>query len=558
MKFLWLKTAVLILFATPAFSQFFSDTLLIPDTLSGNTFDLNMSGGTKQFYTGTTTNTSGYNGSYLGPTLIFNNGDSVQMHVTNNLNETTTTHWHGMHVAAENDGGPHTSFAPGETWSPKFKIIEKATTFWYHPHVHKKTNSQVSSGLAGLIIIRDDEEKALVLPRTYGVDDIPLVFQTKAFDSLNQITIGPIDSATMVNGIIKPVFNAPAQMVRFRLLNASSSRTFMLGFDDNRSFYQIASDGGLLSAPYSTNRIRLAPGERVEMVVDFNSDMGKLLKLKSYSSELPSSIKGGFAFDGNPLSGANFDFMAINVVSSTPNPVTTAPPSVLATLSYLDENDANRTRVQRLTGRPPEEAYGFNGKVMDMSVIDDTVHINDTEIWEIFNETDIAHPFHLHAVQFFILDRDGASPSANEAGRKDVVLVMPHERVRIIAKFDHFANDSIPYMYHCHMLKHEDDGMMAQFIVVDNTVTSSSKIDNIQQFSIHPNPSTGIIQIETDCDNWNFAIIDKLGRTLIHGTQNQNSKPLTELNLSFLIPGSYFVKIWSQNQKFTEQLIIMR
>jgi blue copper oxidase len=166
----------------------------------------------------------------------------------------------------------------------------------------------------------------------------------------------------MVNGVIKPYFDAPAQMVRFRILNAGSNRSFKLGFDDNRSFYQITSDGGLLESLYGTNRILLSPGERVEIVVDLNSDFGKQLILKSYSSELPSSIKGAFA--GNPLSGANFDFMSFNVTGSTQNTVTTIPASVLTNMIKLLENNTVKTRRQELKGKRPGEPFGFNGKKM--------------------------------------------------------------------------------------------------------------------------------------------------------------------------------------------------
>ena len=127
--------------------------LFIPDTLSG-----------------TTTPTFGYNGDFLGPTLLMNKGDSVTLNVTNSLNTSTTVHWHGFHVAPENDGGPHQAILPGTTWSPSFKIRNEAATYWYHPHGEGKTEIQVSKGLAGLIIIRDSAEASYALPRTYGVD----------------------------------------------------------------------------------------------------------------------------------------------------------------------------------------------------------------------------------------------------------------------------------------------------------------------------------------------------------------------------------------------------
>lgn len=132
------------------------------------------------FHPGEPVATIGYNGDLLGPTLILNRGEQVILNVTNQLPDMTTTHWHGMHVSAENDGGPHSVILPGTTWSPSFTVLDRASTFWYHPHGHGLTDYQVSLGAAGMIIVRDAEEAALDLPRAYGVDDIPLILQTKA------------------------------------------------------------------------------------------------------------------------------------------------------------------------------------------------------------------------------------------------------------------------------------------------------------------------------------------------------------------------------------------
>ena len=151
--------------------------VIVPGTLSGTEFNLNLQNGTFQFYEGINTTTMGVNGDILGPTLIMQKGDNVDITVNNNLNDTTTIHWHGMHVSAENDGGPHTTIAPGASWNPQFTVLDKAGTYWYHPHLHMKTNEHVTKGIAGFIIVQDEEEAALELPRTYGVDDFPLVIQ---------------------------------------------------------------------------------------------------------------------------------------------------------------------------------------------------------------------------------------------------------------------------------------------------------------------------------------------------------------------------------------------
>jgi len=199
--------------------------LAIPDTISGTNFNLNIYDTSKVFYSGFTTNTYGINTNYLGPTLFLNQGDSVSMNVYNHLADTTTIHWHGLHVSAMNDGGPHITIPPNTLWNPKFKVRDNAATYWYHPHLHMNTNLHATLGAAGIIIVRDPVEKALNLPRKYGVDDFPLVIQSKCFDANKQIVINnALDNVMMVNGTLNAYLPTPAQVVRFRLLNASSER----------------------------------------------------------------------------------------------------------------------------------------------------------------------------------------------------------------------------------------------------------------------------------------------------------------------------------------------
>ena len=161
------------------------------------------------------------------------------MNVSNNLPGTlkTTMHWHGLHVPSKYDGGPHQIINNGSTWSPKFKIMNDAGTYWYHPHGANQTDLQVSKGIAGMIIVKDNVEASLTLPRTYGTDDFPLIVQTKSFDVLNQIAISTAyDTVPMVNGTVKPYLDVPAQVIRFRLLNGASDRSFMFGFSNNMAF----------------------------------------------------------------------------------------------------------------------------------------------------------------------------------------------------------------------------------------------------------------------------------------------------------------------------------
>ena len=528
--------------------------LQVPSTLTGANINLTLQNGTTQFYGGQTTNTMGANGNILGPTLILNQGDFVNFSVNNQLADITTIHWHGMHVSAENDGGPHTTIDPNTTWNPSFTILDKAATYWYHPHLHEKTNEHVSKGIAGMIIVKDTEEAALDLPRTYGVDDFPLVIQTKDFDANNQIVVpSNSDDVVMVNATIDAALTVPEQVVRFRILNGSSMRVFNIGLSGNQTFYQIASDGGLLSDNLPLTRLRLAPGERAEILINFSGMNGQTVFLKSYASEFSNGIYGatnpgmgsGMTLNGynpNPLNGSDFDIMQFNVDAATTNPITTiASPLVTVTPIPEANSDVSRTITMSPVTTGPDQLNGnfyLNNVLFDINVINETVSLNNTEIWSISNNSAIAHPFHIHDVQFYVLDRDGNTPPPSEQGRKDVILVESQETVRFIAKFDDFAS-TVPYMYHCHMLIHEDGGMMGQFVVENTLSVEENSIDD--NFIIYPNPSNGLINIEFNIDSEvdDIFIYDNLGR-VIDSTiiKNENS-----IRVEGLQNGVFYIKI---------------
>jgi len=365
-----LAITISLLSGITAFAQ---QPLLIPGTLSGTDFTLNLQNGTFQFYNGINTTTMGVNGNILGPTLIMQKGDSVNIVVNNQLADTTTIHWHGMHVSAVNDGGPHTTIAPGASWHPAFTVMDRAGVYWYHPHLHTKTNKHVSLGIAGMIIVKDEDEAALNLPRNYGVDDFPLVIQTKDFDNNEQIVVpSNSDDVLMVNATLDPYLDVPAQVVRFRLLNGASQRVFKIGLSNNAAFYQIGSDGGLLSEPLELTRLQLAPGERAELLIDFSGKEGQSVQLMSYASEFPNGIYGAanpgmmsnMTLDGykpNPLNGSNFDIITFNVGAVGSDPVTTIPAS-LVDVTPIPESDATVTRT--LTFAPEQMGPNqLNGKL---------------------------------------------------------------------------------------------------------------------------------------------------------------------------------------------------
>lgn len=534
-----------------------TNALHIPPTLEGPTYDLNMQIGSTTFINDFATETYGFNGDYLGPTLILNKGEAIQMNVTNNIGEETTVHWHGMHVSPANDGGPHTVIEVGETWQPAFTVLDQATTMWYHPHLHEKTNEHVYRGLAGMIIIRDEEEAALTLPRTYGVDDIPLIIQDRDFDNTGTLTFNGMGAGAggdvmVINGTIDPFVDVSAQVVRFRAINGSGSRVYNLGVSDGRMFYQIGSDGGLLEAPVALDRVRLAPGERAELLIDFSGDTGSTLSLMSYASELTNGEPGGPA--GGPgatdLDGIDFSFLTVNVGSASADGITSIP-DALVTLDRIDESEATVVRPMILGGGGPGQPFNINGSIMDHDVINEVVELGTTEIWEISNTTNTPHPFHIHDIQFYILDRNGEAPPANEQGRKDVVLVYPDETVRFIGRFEDFADDVVPYMYHCHFLGHEDGGMMGQFLVrnLSGTATDEPEQTLPETASLitnYPNPfdqRTTIAYTLTEYQPVRLEIYNLLGQHLktIFDGQRAAGTYETIWKAHGLASGTYFV-----------------
>lgn len=499
---------------TGAFAQF-GNPLFIPDTLAGPVYNLDLGEHKVAFIPGDSTDTYGINQPYLGPTLIMHDGDSITLNVTNNISDTTTMHWHGMHVAPEDDGGPHTMILPGETWSPTFKVRDQATTFWYHPHLHYKTATQVYKGAAGLIINRDSASAALNLPHTYGVDDFPVIIQDKTFDAGNQFIFAALNDTVMINGTLSPFLTVPAQLVRFRLLNGSNQRVYNVGLPPNLNAWQIGSDGGLLEAPLPLTVFRLAPGERIEIVIDFGQQtVGNALQMPCNNSQLGPGVSGGPSGPGggpgNPLDGVDFNLMEFRITPPTPNAVFTLP-QTLNTITPWDEADANRTRIKVFDTIPPNSfPYYINSTNFDMSFVNDTVWLDDIEVWELYNHTTVAHPFHIHDIQFYVLELNGMPPPPHLRGRKDVILSLPGDTIRFIAKFDDFWDLDTPYMYHCHNLFHEDAGMMGQFIVAaPGSIGFEEEMTDLSgRFTLFPNPASDRITL-ADLEN-NFRGIETI------------------------------------------------
>ncbi len=438
-------------------------------------FDLSIQDGQSEFFDGVQTATRGINGAYLAPVVQWRAGEDVVMNVKNTLDEETTLHWHGLNLPARADGGPHQIIGVGETWSPGFNISDKAATMWFHAHLLGKTADHVWQGIAGMAIIEDDESDALPLPRNYGVDDIPVVLQDRRFDRSGQMPyaperpdrmIGLTGDVAMVNGTVAAYFEVTTRLVRLRLLNGSNGSIYRLSMGDGRAFQVIASDGGLLGAPVMAPSLTLAPGERAEIVVEMAPDDRAML-VADLSGGM-GGMMGGMM--GGARRGGRFEFLELRagaaLAASDPVPQRLAMLAPLPAQAGLKQRDFEL----EMSMGPAVMLFGggfeINGRAMKMSRINEVVNMGETEIWRITNRSPMAHPFHVHDTQFRILRRNGAAPHPTEAGRKDTVLVQPDDLVELAVRFDRYRDSERPYMYHCHILEHEDQGMMGQFTVV--------------------------------------------------------------------------------------------
>lgn len=551
-----------ILFILPLFVfvtlNFFGqyNNIVIPALQDSPSYQLDVYDTLKQLVpTGNQTVTIGINGDFWGPTLVLHQGQNVQMNVTNHLNDSTTVHWHGMHLPAVMDGGPHQVIPPGTTWSPYWNVSNRAGFYWYHPHLHTMTAEQILKGMGGFIIVQDAQEAALNLPRTYGSDDFPLALTSRKFSAANQIvTTDAYGDYMLVNGTRNPQLTLPRQLVRLRILNIENERGYNLGFSDNRNFIIIANDGGLLNAPVTVNRVKLMVGERIEILVDLSADaVGYSLELMAYNSGQTFGFPGGepnqSGIFGSLLNNSNFNVLHLVVGNPTASPVIGVP-AVLSNETYWTEAQATVNRSLSVTGGQGPNPFTFNNTGFAMNTINYHVQLDNIEKWTITNNQVFGHAFHIHDVEFKITSRNGsaANVGSHEQGWKDVMYVPINESVTFVCKFNDYSDATHPFMYHCHFGLHEDGGMMGQFVV--DEPSSVSEID-VKQMSIHPNPANDKLYFSgLDDPNqvYYVKILDMMGRTMYMLPKPNISNGI---DVSRLPIGPYIVEVTDQASKNT-------
>jgi len=393
----------------------------------------------------------------------------------------TVVHLHGAKVPPESDGYPENWYPPGRSATAFYPNAQDAAMLWYHDHAMGINRLNIFAGLAGAAIIHDEVEAALNLPS--GKFEIPLVIWDRMFDPNGQLYY-PVSAnadapwipeffgdVMMVNGKAWPYLEVEPRKYRFRVLNAANGRFFRFSFSDGRPFHQIGTDAGLLPAPVELKSVFMAPAERADLIVDFSTRAGKTVNLMS----------------------EYFDIMQFRVASSGTKD-TSAMPSALRAVPKTPESEAVQNRMLPLIewdNKVAEPMIMLLGGKRWMDPITEKPCLDTVEIWNLINSTDDAHPIHLHLVRFQILDRrrfdkfdfqmrhklrfigDAMAPEANEAGWKDTVRANPGVVTRIIVRFEGYTGR---YVWHCHILEHEDNEMMRPYEVVSTTAASGPAV----------------------------------------------------------------------------------
>lgn len=490
--------------------------LLTPDARG----EMNITAQTgKTVWRGKSVSTWGYNGNLLGPAVQLERGKAVTINLHNTLPEATTVHWHGLEIPGAVDGGPQAIIAPGASRSVTFTPDQPAATCWFHPHQHGRTGYQVAQGLAGLAIIKDDASEKLLLPKIWGIDDVPVILQDKRLSAdgskidyeldVMSAAVGWFGDTMLTNGAVYPQHPVPRGWLRLRLLNGCNARSLTLSTSDNRPMYVIASDGGLLAEPVKLTTLTMMPGERFEVLLETLD--GKEFDLVTLPVRQMGMTLSPF---NQPLPVLHIVPLRVMASGSLPDTLVEMParPSaegvnerwlqlsmdpeldrggMLALMKRYghaamagmsgdahDNESSSPAPGQSASahaghGAPNAAAaeYDFrsgnkiNGMAFDMNTPAFDVPRGVTEKWTISGEGDeMLHPFHIHGTQFRILTENGKPPAAHRSGWKDMVRVEGW-RSEVLVRFNHQATKEQAYMAHCHLLEHEDTGMMLGFTV---------------------------------------------------------------------------------------------
>jgi FtsP/CotA-like multicopper oxidase with cupredoxin domain len=402
---------------------------------------------------GKTIHAWGFNEQLPGPALRARAGDTLVVRVTNNLEEATTIHWHGIALPANMDGTDATQKAiqPGEEFEYRF-VVPDAGTFWYHSHTNETV--QMERGLYGALIVEGESEPVVDGERLFMIDDMklnahhefttPSWFLTKAMERHD----GRQGNTLLLNGKENLVIHASGgQTERWRFINSSSARYFHLHLG-GKAFQIIATDGGLLEHPRTVTEALITPGERIDIAVTFAE--GEQFPIESLAYNRTTFLKA-----------KRETFAMVQVGAAQPS--IAFIPEHLRNIEPLAASDAAITRKIKMSV-DPRIRNNKDFRINDGThVYDKPVRVGELQIWEISNTSRMDHPFHLHGFFFQVIEENGQIPAYQ--AWKDTVNLPPRSTVKIAWMPD---NRPGTWMYHCHIIEHHAAGMMAHFDVVND------------------------------------------------------------------------------------------
>lgn len=412
-------------------------------------------------------------GSYLGPTLHLQTGQRVQVEFENRLDDECIVHWHGLVVPQDQDGQPAEAVAPGALYDYDFTVTNDPGTYWYHPHPHMRTGEQVYRGLAGLIVIADTDGD---LPD--GDNDLSLVLQDRTIDAdgelrylstMHDSMAGFVGDTLVTNGVADLEVSVRREPYRIRLLNGANSRTQYLTWSSGDAVHVVATDGNLLPETVTVDGLVVTPAQRSDLWIDFSTfEPGEHVELLTADTFVGAGGRSGMTLDSR--TAATF------VIEDTDPAPGTVPTTLGRPPTFGPDDAVNRDAPKQFILSTRRAAHRINDTQWEGRVVTDveTVEANTVELWEFVNQSPMPHPMHLHGEAFRVVSRTwdddrladawtNISHGVIETGLRDTVLVWPGQRVQIAARFaDHLGY----FLYHCHILEHEDDGMMRNFLVV--------------------------------------------------------------------------------------------
>ncbi len=428
--------------------------------------------------------------TYYNPIIVIRSGQDFAVNFLNLLGEESIVHWHGFRAPWKSDGHPSYAVGSGKTYSyPQFTIIDRSGTYFYHPHPHGRTGYQVYNGLASMIIVEDEDEDNIksILDLSYGLTDIPLIIQDKTFNADGSLIYNPLGmngnmgfwgDTVLVNLTTKPFLEVERRIYRFRILNGSNARPYRLVLkrgSENMRFWVIGVEGGLLDKPIEVREILVAPGERIDILVDFrDANLNDILRFYSLNHNLVDMGEGmrGMA----DLINREFEILEFRVLSDT-----TYDRDIPKSLSTINQIDTSLAKTQNVILGMSNGKFNIDGLTWNSSdpLADYGYNYNnrDVVIFRITNNTSMYHPMHFHGFQFQILSRqnspkvirdlaiDQYGRMATDLGWKDTAIVGPNETVEVAMDMSHSFGEEQTYLFHCHILEHHDAGMMINYRV---------------------------------------------------------------------------------------------